>query len=264
MAVIILVRHGENDWVKKHRLAGWIPGVHLNETGHNQAAQAAERLAALPIKALYSSPVTRCMETAVYIAQKHQLEIQEIAEMGEVRYGAWEGEKIKKLTKNPLWQAVQFFPSRMRFPEGEALREVQFRAIQALEKLHTQHEKEQIVVVSHADVIKLVLAHYLGVHLDLFQRLVIAPASVSVLALFGNGMARVVRLNDDGPLLPPPPPTEAKEKKKPKPEKKSKKQERTDTIASPLSDQPETPPLPIEIPPHPQEEFKTAEAKEDV
>ena len=102
MGTIILVRHGENDWSKSNRLAGWIPGVHLNETGQRQAMAAAERLAPLPIRALYSSPVTRCMETASYIADTHSLEIQEVPEMGEVRYGDWEGQKIKKLASPGL------------------------------------------------------------------------------------------------------------------------------------------------------------------
>ena len=214
MATIILVRHGENDWSKKNKLAGWLPGVHLNEAGHKQAEAVAQRLAALPIKAVYSSPLTRCMETAAYIAETHRLTVQQLEEVGEVRYGDWEGKKIKKLARKPMWSAVQFFPSRARFPQGEALREVQFRAVTALEETATGHEKEMIVVVSHADVIRLVLAHYLGVHLDLFQRLVIAPASVSILSLAPGGLVRVLRLNDDGPLHAPTPPRPPKDKKK--------------------------------------------------
>ena len=100
---------------------------------------------------------------------------------------------------------MQHYPSRFQFPQGEALREVQFRAIQALETLSARHGQEMIAVVSHADLIKLVLAHYLGVHIDLFQRIVISPASVSVLALQPNGSVQVVRINDTGPLQPPPP-----------------------------------------------------------
>lgn len=205
MATILFVRHGENDWVKKHRLAGWIPGVHLNENGRQQAADAATRLADLPIAAIYSSPVTRCMETAAALAEVHDLPITELEDVGEVRYGDWEGKKIRRLARLPLWRVVQFFPSRMRFPNGEALREVQFRAVQALERLSEQHGDDYVVVVSHADLIKLVLAHYLGVHIDLFQRIVVSPASVSVLALPDNGMVRVVRVNDDGPMKAPPP-----------------------------------------------------------
>jgi probable phosphoglycerate mutase len=225
MATIILVRHGENDWVKKNRLAGWIPGVHLNENGHKQASDAAQRLAHLPIKAVYSSPVTRCMETAEYIAQSHDLEIIPLEEIGEVRYGEWEGKKIKKLAKEPSWFAVQFFPSRMKFPEGETMREVQFRAIEALESLNKQHEKEMIVVTSHADLIKMVLAHYLGVHLDLFQRIVVSPASVSVLHLMPNGMVRVSRMNDTGLMETPKEPEKTEESDK-KPAKKKKKKKR--------------------------------------
>lgn len=221
MATIILVRHGENDWVKKHRLAGWIPGVHLNENGRQQAAAAAQRLSSLPVTAVYSSPVTRCMETAVVIADAQQLDVIELADVGEVRYGDWEGEKIRKLARKKLWRIVQFFPSRMRFPNGEALREVQFRAIQALEKLSLQYEDDDyVVVISHADLIKLVLAHYLGVHTDLFQRIVISPASVSILSLPRNGFVRVIRVNDDGPLQAPKP---TKKNKKPDVMKRVKK-----------------------------------------
>lgn len=210
MTTIILVRHGENDWVKKHRLAGWIEGVHLNENGRSQAKDAAKRLSKLPIKHIYSSPVTRCVETAEYIAKSHKLDIIELEDVGEVRYGDWEGKKIKKLATKPEWHAVQYYPSRFEFPNGEALRDVQFRAIQALEKLSAKHQDDIIAVVSHADLIKLVLAHYLGVHIDLFQRIIISPASVSVLALMENGVVRVVRVNDTGQLQPSP---------KPKPEK---------------------------------------------
>jgi probable phosphomutase (TIGR03848 family) len=195
MTTIILVRHGENDWVNK-------------------------RLSKLPIKAIYSSPITRCMETAAYISERHQLDVTELEAVGEVRYGEWEGKKIKKLAKQKMWHMVQFFPSRMRFPNGEALREVQFRAIQALEQLCQQHKDDEIiVVVSHADLIKLVLAHYLGIHIDLFQRIGLSPASVSVLHLAANGMVRVLRINDDGPLRPPP-----KQKAK---KKKGRKQAKT-------------------------------------
>lgn len=208
MSMIVLVRHGENDWVKKNRLAGWIPGVHLNENGHRQAAEAAQRLADLPIKAVYSSPVTRCVETAVYIANQHHLDIIERDDLGEVRYGKWEGKKIKKLARKKSWHAVQHTPSRFQFPQGESLHEVQFRAVQALEQISKQHQKETVVVVSHADLIKMVLAHYLGVHLDLFQRIVVSPASISVLALLDNGMVRVLRVNDSGSLQAPSPPKE--------------------------------------------------------
>lgn len=205
MTLVLLVRHGQNEWVKEKRLAGWIPDIHLNDEGKKQAEQLAARLAHLPIAALYSSPVARCKETASYIGAALQLEVQELEAVGEVRYGEWEGEEIEALSKEKAWYAVQHFPSRFRFPQGEALREVQARAVDALEQLSSKHEKrEMVVVVSHADLIKLVLAHYLGVHIDLFQRIVISTASVSALALMDNGLMRVMRVNDDGPLQPPP------------------------------------------------------------
>ncbi len=208
MATILLIRHGENDWVKEGRLAGWLPGVHLNDHGRAQAAAAAERIAALPLAALYSSPVTRCEETAAVIGARLGLEVQPLAAVGEVRYGEWEGKKLKELAKDPLWRTVQFAPSRMTFPGGESLREVQARAVEAVETLSRRHEKAFVAVVSHADVIKLVVAHYLGMHLDQFQRIRIAPASVSVVHLSSNGLAQVARVNDDGPLQPPPPETD--------------------------------------------------------
>lgn len=201
MTYLLLVRHGLNDLVDKHRLAGWLPNVHLNERGKEQASDVTQRLIHLPIKAVYSSPVARCMETASYIAQTHDLDVQELPEVGEVRYGDWEGKNIENLAKTSEWYIVQHFPSRLRFPNGEALREVQFRAIQALEKLSQQHNHDEIIViVSHADLIKLVLAHYLGVHIDLFQRITVSPASISVVALMEGGMVQVVRVNDDGLL----------------------------------------------------------------
>lgn len=215
MAIIVLLRHGENEWVKKHRLAGWIPGVHLNEKGKQQAAAAAKRLRGLPVQALYSSPVIRCVETAEYVAQALDLEIKQLDDLGEVRYGSWEGKKIQNLAQKPLWHAVQYYPSRMRFPGGgEALREVQHRMVQTLEQLAHLHQDETIVVVSHADAIKLVLAYYLGVHMDLFQRIAVSPASVSILYLAENGAVRILRMNDDGPIRPFERPAKAKKKDK--------------------------------------------------
>ena len=152
------------------------------------------------ITAIYSSFVTRCLETAQPIAANFDLPVVSLEEIGEVHYGKWEGKKIKKLAKKPEWAIVQHFPSRHRFPAGESLREVQNRAVSALEKLSHNHQKEIIVVVSHADVIKMVLAHYLGIHLDLFQRVVISPASVSAIELTPIGTVRILRLNDDGPI----------------------------------------------------------------
>ena len=164
----------------------------------------------LPIKAIYSSPLERCLETAEAVATAQKLEIVPLEEVGEVRYGKWEGKKIKKLNKKRSWHTVQHFPSRFRFPEGESFVEVQQRAVAAIESLSLRHKKEMIAIVSHADVIKLVLAHYLGTHIDLFQRITISPASVSLLALPEDGYVRALRINDYGPIEPPAPPKERK------------------------------------------------------
>lgn len=212
MAYVLLIRHGQNDWVNKKRLAGWTPGVHLNEEGWGQAEQLSARLEQLPIKAIYSSPLERCQETASVVAKAHGLSVAALEPVGEVRYGKWEGKKIKALTKKKrAWYAVQHYPSRFRFPGGESLLEVQQRAVAAIESLSRQHQKEVIAIVSHADVIKLVLAHYLGVHIDLFQRISVSPASVSTLMLTKDGPVRVLRINDDGPLRPPAEPKDKKE-----------------------------------------------------
>ena len=203
MTTILLVRHGENNWVKENRLAGWIAGVVLNENGHAQAKALAQRLAHLPITAIYSSPLERCLQTAKHVAAPHSLGVIEFPALGEVRYGEWEGAKIAELIKKKAWHTIQFMPSRFEFPGGESLRAVQARAIDGLEKLALQHSDEMIIAVAHADVIKLVLAYYLGAHIDLFQRIGLSPASVSVIGLGQHGGVRVLRMNDDGLIKAP-------------------------------------------------------------
>ncbi len=196
MTTVLLIRHAVNEWVKTGKLAGWTPGVHLNEEGQAQAAALGERLAAFPLKAIYSSPLERTMETAEAIAAHHpDLALQQLEGIGEMRLGAWQGEKIATLAKRKMWHMVQFTPTRAHFPEGETMRGVQARAVDAVEALVKRHPHEMIAIVSHADVIKMILAHYLGLHLDLFQRISISPASLSVLEL-GFGRPVVVQIND--------------------------------------------------------------------
>jgi probable phosphomutase (TIGR03848 family) len=197
---LLLVRHALNDWVGD-KLAGWTPDVHLNDKGKAQAEALCHRLADRPIAAVYSSPLERAVETARIVAAPHRLEVQIRAGMGEVRYGDWTGQSIKELAKEKAWQVVQFYPSGARFPGGEAIREMQARAVAELDELVVQHPAEIIVVVSHADVIKAVLAHYAGLHLDLFQRLVVSPASLSVVAFTPMG-PRLVCLNDTAHVPP--------------------------------------------------------------
>lgn len=199
MTQLLLIRHAVNDVMKAKKLAGWMPDVHLNDEGRDQAEAVAERLRALPITAIYASPLDRTRETAQPLATVLGLEVQTRDHLGEVQYGEWTGRALDELSKLDEWKVVQIYPSGMRFPGGETLREMQARVVNELERIALTHPREIVAVFSHADVIKAALAHYLGVHLDLFQRIIIDPASVSVVALSTYG-PRVMRINDTGAL----------------------------------------------------------------
>ncbi len=196
MTKLLLIRHATNEWVKTGKLAGWTAGVHLNEYGKLQAQAVGNRLATTRIHAIYSSPLERTLETADAIVQHHpKLTVQTIDDIGEVRYGQWEGAELKKLYRQKLWRYVQFVPSRVRFPDGETMRGAQARAVDVMENLCATHPGQTVVVVSHSDVIKMVVAHYLGMHLDLFQRIMISPASLTIL-MMGAGMPFIECVND--------------------------------------------------------------------
>ena len=188
MTQFLLIRHAVNDWVKTGKLAGWTSGVHLNDEGNAQAEALGKCLADVKLMALYSSPLERTMETAQAIAQ-YQEDVSVQAEEGllEVGYGQWQGAKIANLAQKKAWYTVQHFPTRMQFPEGETMRGAQARAVDTVERLYDNHRKGgQVALVGHSDVIKMILAHYLGMHLDMFQRMVVSPASISVLHLSDN------------------------------------------------------------------------------
>lgn len=196
MTQVLLIRHAVNDFVKTGKLAGWTPGVHLNDEGKAQAEALGARLADAPIRSIYSSPLERTMETAEAIQRHHpHLSIIQHEGVGEVRYGDWEGKSIASLQGRKMWHVVQEYPSRASFPNGETMRGVQTRAVEAIEALVAKHPRDLIVVVSHADLIKMVLAHYLGMHLDNFQRIVVSPASINSLQL-GYGRPYVGAIND--------------------------------------------------------------------
>lgn len=207
MTDLLLIRHGENDYTRKGRLAGWTPGVHLNEKGLAQARAIARHLARAPIQAIYSSPLERALETAGPLARARQLRVRKLEAVGEVRYGEWTGKSLKVLARTRLWQTVQRFPAAMEFPDGETLRAVQSRAVDAVEALARRHRKEMVAVVSHGDVIKLLLAHYLGLPIDLFQRIAVNTGSISVVRLTG-GMPLVVKFNEQPPIPDPAPVSE--------------------------------------------------------
>lgn len=196
MTQILLIRHAVNDFVKTGKLAGWTPEVHLNDEGKAQAEALGKRLADTPIHHLYASPLERTMETAQAIQQHHpKLSIIQNEAIGEVRYGDWEGASIASLRTRKMWELVQEYPSRAYFPNGETMRGVQVRAVNEIERLASLHPRETVVVVSHADVIKMIIAHYLGMHLDNFQRIMISPASINTLML-GHGRPYVASVND--------------------------------------------------------------------
>ncbi|WP_238613265.1 MSMEG_4193 family putative phosphomutase [Candidatus Oscillochloris fontis] len=198
MTQVLLIRHGTNDWVHG-RLAGWTPGVHLNTEGQQQALALSERLGDLPIAAIYTSPLERCVETASALAHPRSLPLRLVEQLGEVRYGEWQGGELKELARHELWPGVQFYPSGTRFPNGETLGEAQMRVVQAIDGLRSQHPETIIGICSHADLIKLAVAYYIGIHIDLFQRLVIEPCSLTALQ-FGRMGPRLLAFNDTGSL----------------------------------------------------------------
>jgi probable phosphomutase (TIGR03848 family) len=211
MRLLLLLRHAVTEHTGA-RLSGWAPGVHLSEAGRAQAKALAERLGPVPLDALYSSPLERCQETAAALAATRDLRVRTLPDVGEVRYGDWTGRTVKELSRLPLWKVVRARPSAARFPAGESLYEMQVRAVAALERLRADHQGQTVAVCSHADVIKALVAHYLGLHLDLFQRLAVEPASLTVL---GFGPAPyLLRLNDTGTTADLAPPRRSRRKRK--------------------------------------------------
>ncbi len=205
MTIVLLVRHAETEFVRLGRLAGRMPGVPLNERGRTQATALAERLAALPIKAVYSSPLERATETARAVAGPHELEVVVREALLETDVGEWQGRSLKELARLKEWKALQRTPSRMRFPGGESVPETQFRMCREIEAVCVRHDaKDTIVCVSHGDPIRLAVAHYVGLPLDLFQRLDVVPASVTAVSLGENGI-RLLALNWQGTLSLPKP-----------------------------------------------------------
>ena len=201
MPTLLLIRHGENDFVKQERLPGHLPGIHLNEHGREQAAALAETLKKLPLRAIYASPLERATETAGPLAQALGLEIQLRPGLMDTDVGEWQGQLLKDLRKLPLWKRVQAQPSEMRFPGGESFLELQARLVREIDSIRLAHkQKDMVAVVFHCDPIKLVLAHYIGLPLDGFQKLGVAPGSVSVLMLGKTG-AHLAALNLKPPFV---------------------------------------------------------------
>ena len=201
MPLLLLIRHGENDFVKTGKLPGHLSGIHLNERGQKQAQALGEALKDVPLKAIYSSPLERAMETAEPIATSHQLEIVQESGLRDANVGKWEGKSLKVLRLTNAWKVVQHSPSRFHFPEGESFMDVQTRIVNALEDIVKKHNKPKdiVAVVFHADPIKLAVAHFLGLPLDHFQRLSCDTGSVSALYISEMG-ANLIKLNQRPPF----------------------------------------------------------------
>ncbi|MGE5377368.1 MAG: histidine phosphatase family protein [Bacteroidota bacterium] len=201
MPLFLLIRHGENDYVKTGRLPGQILGIHLNERGQKQAQALGEALKEVPIKAIYSSPLERAMETAEPIARARNLQILPEPDLRDANVGRWQGKSIKSLRLTNAWKVVQHSTSRFQFPDGESFPGVQTRIANALERIAKTHNKPKdiVAVVFHADPIKLAVAHFLGLPLDHFQRLSCDTGSLSALYV-GEMGANLIKLNQRPPF----------------------------------------------------------------
>jgi probable phosphomutase (TIGR03848 family) len=203
MATLILVRHGRSTANTEGVLAGWTPGVSLDERGSAQAAALPERLAAVPIAAAVASPLERCLQTLQPLLDARPgLELYTDDRIGECRYGDWSGRKLAELADEPLMEVVQQHPSAAAFPGGESMRAMQARAVDAVrdwnERVDATHgEDATYVMCSHGDIIKSLVADALGMHLDLFQRIHVEPCSVTAIR-YTRTRPFLLRLGDTG------------------------------------------------------------------
>jgi probable phosphomutase (TIGR03848 family) len=192
--MVLLVRHGQTPTTGRV-LPGRAPGLHLSDDGRRQAEAAAARIAKVDrVAAVYASPLERARETALPIARARGLAVRIDRGLLELDVGRWTGSRLDRLSKRPEWTTVQRYPSGFRFPEGESFVEMQTRMTAALARMVEHHRGGVVVAVSHADPIKAALAHALGMHLDLFQRLAIAPGSITTI-VYGAGGPTVLGMN---------------------------------------------------------------------
>ncbi|MER7819347.1 histidine phosphatase family protein [Streptomyces sp. NPDC096153] len=205
MATLILVRHGRSTANTAGVLAGWTPGVALDERGTAQAAALPARLAGLPLAAAVTSPLQRCRETLQPLLDARPgLPLHSDERIGECHYGEWSGRKLKELAGEPLMEVVQRHPSGAAFPGGESMRAMQGRAVDAVRDWNTRIEQEHgedavYVMCSHGDIIKSLVADALGMHLDLFQRIHVEPCSVTAIR-YTRLRPFLLRLGDTGDL----------------------------------------------------------------
>jgi len=199
MTTVLLIRHGETDFVKTGKMAGRTPGVHLNDKGLREAQELAACLKEAPIKRLYSSPMERTLETAKPLAKALGLKIIRSEGLIETDIGNWKGMEIRKARKLPEWKTVQTAPSRFKFPGGESFVDAQTRQVKTIEEIISHQTSDSLIACfSHADPIRLIMAYYLGMSLDHFQRLSCHTGSVSILK-FNKQNVMILGLN----LRPP-------------------------------------------------------------
>ena len=199
VTTVLLIRHGLTA-VTGTFLTGRTPGVHLDERGRRQAAALRDRLHPVPLAAIVSSPLERCLETAAIVAEGRACSPETDERLAEVQYGDWTGRDLRSLAREPLWKVVQVHPSAATFPGGEALRDTQARAVAAVRDWNTRLGADATwALCSHGDVIKAILADALGMHLDQFQRVHVDPCSLSVVR-YEELRPFVVRVNDTGDL----------------------------------------------------------------
>jgi probable phosphomutase (TIGR03848 family) len=198
---LVLIRHAHSEANAAGILSGRLPNVHLSEKGVAQSENLAVRLGKFPVSSLRISPMERCFETispwinSVVLPNYPKFQAELDPNLTEVDYGTWSGKKLTTLSKNKLWKIVQESPSRMYFPDGEGIAQMQARAMTSVHQAVSAKGKGSAIIVSHGDVIKSIVASALGMHLDEFQRIVIDPASVSIID-FSTTKPRTLLLND--------------------------------------------------------------------
>lgn len=198
--LVLLVRHGQTPTTGK-LLPGRAPGLHLADSGNEQASAVAARIAELPrVDAIYASPLERTRQTAAPIGKILKQRVQIDKGLLECDFGDWTGKELSALMKLPEWSTVQRAPSTFRFPNGESFTEMQTRIVSALDRIRAAHPGGVVVCVSHADPIKAAIAHAMGTHLDLFQRIVVSTCSVSAIS-YSNAGPVVLTVNSTGGSL---------------------------------------------------------------
>ena len=198
MTTLFLIRHGLTAMTGS-RLYGRTAGIHLDERGRRQAAALVERFEGVRLDAVYSSPLERCVETVEPLARAHRLEVRVADGLVEMDAGTWTGRTLPSLRRTKLWHRVQRDPSRFRFPGGESFVEAEARVLDEVEGIAARHPRGRVAVGTHGDLVRVLVSHFTGAHLDHFQRVIADPASVSVVHV-GDGVPRVLLVNDTGSL----------------------------------------------------------------